>query len=290
MRQLIALRKRHPVLGRGDIEFLDPDNPHVLAFIRDARGRAAVPVRRQPVAPRPARRARPARPTPGTRRSRCSARPASRRVGERPYHLTLAPYGFFWFVAATPPPQRDARSPSNHRRCTARGPRCCGAAPALARAIGAVAASTPLVRGQGAHDPRRRRRGRQYRCATPTPTSRSLVVRVGVHRGRRPALRRARDARRPADSPRWRPVTRRPRSSRRSTTAICSSMRWRCPTAPWRSSQAALPATRAARTSSRRRARPPSAHRDRPPRAVVARRPAVGRRAVELVGAGRRHD
>src|SRR5690606_19673661 len=34
MRRLIALRKTHPVLGRGDIEFLTPANPKVLAFLR----------------------------------------------------------------------------------------------------------------------------------------------------------------------------------------------------------------------------------------------------------------
>ena len=35
MRQIITLRKRLPVLGRGDIKILDPENPHVLAFIRE---------------------------------------------------------------------------------------------------------------------------------------------------------------------------------------------------------------------------------------------------------------
>src|SRR5436190_1020001 len=34
MRRLIALRQRHPVFGRGDIEFLLPENAKVLAFIR----------------------------------------------------------------------------------------------------------------------------------------------------------------------------------------------------------------------------------------------------------------
>ena len=38
MRQLIALRKRHRVLGRGSIEFLEPDNHHVLAFVRRLEG------------------------------------------------------------------------------------------------------------------------------------------------------------------------------------------------------------------------------------------------------------
>jgi maltose alpha-D-glucosyltransferase / alpha-amylase len=34
MKRLIALRKQHPVFGRGDIRFLHPDNAKVLAFIR----------------------------------------------------------------------------------------------------------------------------------------------------------------------------------------------------------------------------------------------------------------
>jgi trehalose synthase len=38
MRRLIALRKMHPVLARGDISFLDPDNPKVLAFLRRLPG------------------------------------------------------------------------------------------------------------------------------------------------------------------------------------------------------------------------------------------------------------
>jgi maltose alpha-D-glucosyltransferase/alpha-amylase len=34
MRRLIALRKRHPVFGRGDVKFLTPTNAKVLAFLR----------------------------------------------------------------------------------------------------------------------------------------------------------------------------------------------------------------------------------------------------------------
>ena len=34
MRRIIALRQQHPVFGRGDIEFLYPENGKVLAFIR----------------------------------------------------------------------------------------------------------------------------------------------------------------------------------------------------------------------------------------------------------------
>src|SRR5690606_23566415 len=35
MRRLIALRRRHPVFGRGDLQFVDSDNPKVLAFTRN---------------------------------------------------------------------------------------------------------------------------------------------------------------------------------------------------------------------------------------------------------------
>ena len=34
MRRLIALRKQFKAFGRGTIEFLSPENPHVLAFLR----------------------------------------------------------------------------------------------------------------------------------------------------------------------------------------------------------------------------------------------------------------
>ena len=34
MKRLIALRKRHQAFGRGGLQFLSPDNPKVLAFVR----------------------------------------------------------------------------------------------------------------------------------------------------------------------------------------------------------------------------------------------------------------
>src|SRR5690606_19486389 len=34
VRRLIALRQRYPVFGEGSLEFLHPENPKVLAFIR----------------------------------------------------------------------------------------------------------------------------------------------------------------------------------------------------------------------------------------------------------------
>ena len=59
MRRIIALRKRYKAFGRGTIEFLQPANRKILAYFRKLRGRDD-PVRRQPLAVRPAGRARPA--------------------------------------------------------------------------------------------------------------------------------------------------------------------------------------------------------------------------------------
>ena len=39
MRRLLALRKQHKAFGRGTMEFLSPENSHVLAFIRAYEGR-----------------------------------------------------------------------------------------------------------------------------------------------------------------------------------------------------------------------------------------------------------
>ena len=44
MMRLIALRRRHPVLGRGTTEFLDAGTPRVLAFFRRADGEAILVV------------------------------------------------------------------------------------------------------------------------------------------------------------------------------------------------------------------------------------------------------
>jgi maltose alpha-D-glucosyltransferase/alpha-amylase len=101
MRQLTALRKRHRVLGRGTIDFLEPDNPHVLAFVRSPTeempdeqpllcvanlSRLAQHVELD------LRRFGGAVPVEVFGQNRFAT------IGEAPYTLTLAPYGFFWFA------------------------------------------------------------------------------------------------------------------------------------------------------------------------------------------------
>jgi maltose alpha-D-glucosyltransferase/alpha-amylase len=97
MRQLIALRKRHPVLGRGDIQFLEPENLHVLAFVRTGEGehpflcianlsRLAQHVELD------------LRSFAGSVPVEAFGRARFAPVGDRLYQVTLAPYGFFWFA------------------------------------------------------------------------------------------------------------------------------------------------------------------------------------------------
>ena len=96
MRQLIALRNRHPVLGRGSIVFHEPENPHVLAFSREMDGEAPMLC--------VANLSRLSQHVELDLTAHMGATPIEvfgrnrfAPVGELPYYLTLAPYGFFWF-------------------------------------------------------------------------------------------------------------------------------------------------------------------------------------------------
>ncbi len=105
MRQLIALRKRHPVLATGEIRFLDPENPHVLAFLR----LPADEERRDEPFLCVANLSRLAQHVELDLREFATRVPVEAfgqtrfaPVSDSPYHLTLAPYGFFWFSLAAP--------------------------------------------------------------------------------------------------------------------------------------------------------------------------------------------
>ena len=99
MRRIIAQRKRHPVLSTGDIEFLDPDNPHVLAFLRTDPNGEHDPVLVVANLSRNAQHVElDLRDHVGVvPREIFGALPFA-PIGELPYYLTLSPYGFFWFT------------------------------------------------------------------------------------------------------------------------------------------------------------------------------------------------
>ena len=162
MRQLIALRNAPPVLGRGDIEFLDPENPHVLAFVRTMEG--------EPPMLCVANLSRLAqhveldlRSTRASCPSRCSAGTGSPRSASSLLPVTLAPYGFFWFSLGATSDAPTATTPTS--RADDRGPAPPGAARARARGVDA---GSPLVRGEGTAIVRALHVDDASRCSTTT--------------------------------------------------------------------------------------------------------------------------
>ncbi|HJT35204.1 MAG TPA: maltose alpha-D-glucosyltransferase [Pirellulales bacterium] len=95
-KRLIALRQRHPVFGRGTLEFLFPDNAKVLAFVRSDGKEDVLVVANL------------------SRFAQCTAIDLSRFDGQlpvemfgrtpfapiskSPYYLTLSPHAFYWFA------------------------------------------------------------------------------------------------------------------------------------------------------------------------------------------------
>jgi len=98
-KRLLALRKRHPVLARGTMEFLNPENPRVLAFVRSGRGDG--PDEDILVLANLSRFAQPVELDLSRFEGRTPVElfgftrfPA---IGELPYFLTLGPHSFYWF-------------------------------------------------------------------------------------------------------------------------------------------------------------------------------------------------
>jgi maltose alpha-D-glucosyltransferase/alpha-amylase len=95
MRRIISIRNRHPVMGRGAITFLYPENARVLAFVRhDADQRVLVV----------ANLSRQAQSVHLDLHDYRGAVPvelfggmAFPQVPDTPYHFTLGPYAFYWF-------------------------------------------------------------------------------------------------------------------------------------------------------------------------------------------------
>ncbi len=96
MRHLIQVRRAHPVLATGDVEFLFPDNRKVLVFLRTLGEDTVMIV---------ANLARSAQFVELDLSRFAGAVPielfgptAFPRIGELPYFLTLGPYGCYWFA------------------------------------------------------------------------------------------------------------------------------------------------------------------------------------------------
>jgi maltose alpha-D-glucosyltransferase/alpha-amylase len=95
-KRLIRVRKQHRAFGRGSITFLQPENPHVLAYLREYRGDVILVVNNLSGTAQAVRLELPgfAGYTPVELLGETAFLP----VDETPYAITLSPYGFFWFA------------------------------------------------------------------------------------------------------------------------------------------------------------------------------------------------
>ncbi len=95
IKRVISIRKQYPVFGRGSIKFLEPENPHVLAFIRKHEGTCVL------VTCNLSRYSQAAqldlREYEGHSPMELFGRNYFPRIGHLPYLLTFAPHVFYWF-------------------------------------------------------------------------------------------------------------------------------------------------------------------------------------------------
>jgi maltose alpha-D-glucosyltransferase / alpha-amylase len=96
VRGAIALRKRHPVFGRGSLKFIDSENRKILAFTRGYRDETALCVYNL------ARSTQPAEldlsQYDGYTPVEMSGQIRFPRIERRPYQIAFNEYGFFWFL------------------------------------------------------------------------------------------------------------------------------------------------------------------------------------------------
>jgi maltose alpha-D-glucosyltransferase/alpha-amylase len=101
LQRMLAVRKRHPLFGRGTFEVLSAENPSVLAFIRELGEDVVLCVNNL------SRFAQPVELSLQRFEGRTPIELLGRvpfpRIGELPYLLTLGPYSFYWFqIVETP--------------------------------------------------------------------------------------------------------------------------------------------------------------------------------------------
>ena len=100
MKRLLAIRKRFPVFGRGALEFLDPANRKVFAYLREGESETILCV---------ANLSRFVQPCELDLRRYESRVPIELfgntpfpSIGNLPYFLTLGPHTFYWFRLVPP--------------------------------------------------------------------------------------------------------------------------------------------------------------------------------------------
>ncbi len=95
MRNMIRLRSLFPVFGRGTIEFLQPSNQRVLAYVRQLDDDAILCLANLSRTPQPAELD--LRRFDGFTPIEMLGYTEFPVIGAAPYFITLGPYGFYWF-------------------------------------------------------------------------------------------------------------------------------------------------------------------------------------------------
>jgi maltose alpha-D-glucosyltransferase/alpha-amylase len=95
MKRLIALRRRHPVFGRGSLQFIQTSNRKVFVYVRRHEHDIVLCVANLSRTVQPAEI--PLAPFAGLTPVEMLGQTEFPRIGDHPYFLTLAPYGFYWF-------------------------------------------------------------------------------------------------------------------------------------------------------------------------------------------------
>ena len=95
MRRLMAVRKSTPVFGRGSIEFLQPPNHRVLAYVRQLGNERVLAVNNLSSSAQAVELD--LRRYKGYILVEMFGRNIFPRIGEAPYLLTLGPHQFYWF-------------------------------------------------------------------------------------------------------------------------------------------------------------------------------------------------
>jgi maltose alpha-D-glucosyltransferase/alpha-amylase len=115
MKRMIALRTQHPVFGRGTLQFIQTWNRKVLVYVRRDEQDIVVCVANLSRAVQPVEV--PLGEFAGLTPVELLGQTEFPRIGDQPYFLTLAPYGFYWFQlreVVVPITARRAPVPDDH--------------------------------------------------------------------------------------------------------------------------------------------------------------------------------
>jgi maltose alpha-D-glucosyltransferase/alpha-amylase len=111
MKRMLEVRKQHPVFGTGAFEVISVDNPSVLAYMRRLQAEEAGVESGSDTVLCVCNLSRFAQPAElplqrweGKAPIELLGRVPFPRIGELPYFITLAPYGFYWFELVDPLP------------------------------------------------------------------------------------------------------------------------------------------------------------------------------------------